>query len=138
MDKRSPQVTFLGDTNAAKPAQGLRIDNVKGQRIVGEAIKDFNDWHSAVQHLIGAHTVCTGSSRLCFTPVQILQNTFADGRLEIDDGADRLQFLGLGGGHDVGHQSHLSLPSFAHFVIGTFPVFVVILVRWCFPICYKQ
>lgn len=50
--------------------------------------------------------------------------------LGIDDGADRLQFLTLGVVGDVGHQGHLSVPFFAHFVLGFFPLFVVLLGVW--------
>jgi hypothetical protein len=123
-------------TDAAKPAQGLRIDDVKSQLFIGEAVENFHD--GTAHHLVGTHAVGTGMPQRCLVFIQILQNVFTDGRLRVNDGADRLQLLALGMIHDVGHQSHLFLPFFAHFVSGSFSAFVVILVGWRFPIYYMQ
>ena len=106
------------DNDAAKPAQCLRIDDVKGQAFMAETIQDFDD--GTTQHLIGAHTVGTGSPGWLLSFVQILQNSFADGRLGADDGADRLHFLALSVVGDVGNQGHMLAPFFAHFVSGSF------------------
>jgi len=64
--------TFLCDANPAKPAQAMRIDDMKGQFLIGEVEQNLDD--SASQHLVGTHAVCTGSPGLCFASIQILQN----------------------------------------------------------------
>lgn len=126
----------IGDTDAAKPAYRMRIDDMKGQLLIGEVEKNFHDGTS--QDLLSAHAVCTASPQLLFASVQILQNAFADGRFGINDGTDRLQLLVLGMIFDVGHQGHLFLPLFAHFTTGSFSAFVDILGCWRFPLYYRK
>jgi hypothetical protein len=61
----------------------------------------------------------------------------ADGRVCIDDAADHFQLLALGMIENVGHQRHLFWPFFAHFVTGSFSVFVVFLIVWRLLIYYR-
>jgi hypothetical protein len=104
--------------------------------LVGEAEKGFHN--GASQHLIGTHAVGTLPVGDVFTPVQILKNTIADGRVGVNDGADDFQLFALGMVGYLGHQRHLFLPFFAHFVIGSFLAFVVILVVWRLSIYYNE
>jgi len=94
--------------------------------------------HLTAQYLVGAHALGTGSLGHGFAFVQILQNIPTDGRVCINDAADYFQLLALRMIKNVGHQRHLFLPFFAHFVTGSFIVFVVIFVVWQFPIYYKK
>jgi hypothetical protein len=126
---------FIGNTDAAEPAQALRIDDVKGQLFVGETEQNFDD--HAAQDLLGAHAFCTCALGLGFAPVQILKNMVTDDRICIDDGADYFQLPALGMIENVGHQWHLFLPFFAHFVDSSFYVFVVLLNVWRLLIYYK-
>ena len=128
--------TFISNANTAKPTQRLRVDDVKGQLFISEVKKDFND--STAQDLFSGHTMCTATSLHNFAPVQILQNLIVDVRLAVKYDADCLQLLTLGVIHYVGHQRHLFLPFFAHFLPGSFSAFVVILGCWCFPLYYKK
>jgi len=59
-----------------------------------------------------------------------------DGRVGIDDVADDFQLFALRIIEDVRHQRHLFLILFAHFVLSSFPVFIVILVSWLLSIYY--
>jgi hypothetical protein len=70
--------------------------------------------------------------------IQILKNTIADGRVGVNDGADDFQLFALGMVGYLGHQRYLFLPFFAHFVIGSFLAFVVILVVWRLSIYYNE
>ena len=52
----------------------------------------------------------------------------ADGSIAVDDAADHRQLLALSMILNVGHAGHLFLPFYAHFVLRSFSLFVVILV----------
>jgi hypothetical protein len=67
---------------------------MKGKFFVGEFEQDLDD--GASQHLVGAHALCSGTLRLDFAGIQILQNMTGDGRALINDVADHLEFLVLG------------------------------------------
>jgi hypothetical protein len=49
-----------------------------------------------------------------------------------------LQLLGLDVAGDLGHQGHLALPFFAHFVLAPFLVLVVLTVGWRHRLYYTQ
>jgi hypothetical protein len=91
-----------------------------------------------LQHLIGTHAVGSLPVSDIFTPVQILKNTIADGRVGVNDGADGDKLFALGMVGYLRHQRYLFLPFFAHFVIGSFLAFVVILVVWRLSIYYNE
>jgi hypothetical protein len=76
--------------------------------------------------------------RTIFALAQILKNTLTDGRVGINDGADDGKLFALGVVCYLGHQRHLFLPFFAHFVIGSFLLFVVILIGWRLSIYYNE
>ena len=73
-----------------------------------------------------------------FVLVQILQYMPTDVRVGIDDVADDFQLFALRMIEDVRHQRHLFLILFAHFVLSSFPAFVVILVSWLLSIYYIE
>ena len=127
--------TFFGNADATKPAQALRVDDVKSQLLVSETEKDLDD--NTAQHLFGTHALGAGTLGLGLALAEILQNIIADGRVCIDDAADHFQLFALGMIENVRHQGHLFLPFFAHFVIRSFSVFVVIFDVWRLLIYYK-
>jgi hypothetical protein len=127
---------FLGNADATKPPQAARIDDVEGQVLISETEKRFDDDTS--QHLVSTHTLGAGALGLGLTCVQVLQNILTDGRVCIDDATDDFQLLALGMIKNVGHQRHLFLPFFAHFVTSSFFVFVVILISWQLSIYYSN
>ncbi|MFX0090964.1 MAG: hypothetical protein ACFFBD_04310 [Candidatus Hodarchaeota archaeon] len=128
--------TLVGNADTAESAQTLRVDDVKGQFFIRKAKKDFND--QTTQHLLGTHTLGAGTLGLGFTFVQVLQNIATDGRICINDAADYFKLFALGMIKYVGHQGHLFLPFFAHFVTGSFSVFVVILIGCRLLIYYNK
>jgi hypothetical protein len=128
--------SVFGHSDTAKPAQRLRINDMKGQLFISEIEEDFHD--SATQNLLSAHSICPTSSRHHLAPVQVLQDKIVNGMLVVNDGADRFQFLALGVIHYVGHQGHLILPFFAHFTAGSLLAFVVILDCCRFSLYYNK
>jgi len=126
---------IVGDYDTAKPSEALRIHDMEGKGFVTEIEKGF--YHRATHNLIGAHAVCPGSFEHHFAPIQILQNMLTYGRSVVDDAADLHELLALLVILNVGHKGHLFLPYFAHFVLRSFSLFVVILVTCQFPKYYK-
>jgi hypothetical protein len=112
---------FLNPLSAMPMRQNqfkLGVHQMKGQLLVGEAEKGFHNGASAApdRHSCRWHLAVSD----IFTPVQILKNTAADGRVGVNDVADGFQLFALGMVGYLGHQRHLFLPFFAHFVIGSF------------------
>ena len=127
---------FFGNPDTAKPPEALRIDNMKGQFLVCESKKNSDNGTS--EHLIGAHTLCPSTLSHGLAFAQILQKTVTNDRVSIDDAADYFQLLALLMIKNMGHQGYLFLPFFAHFVVGSFSVFVVLLNVWRLLIYYKM
>jgi hypothetical protein len=126
--------TLIGKPDATKPTQAVRIDDVKGQLFIRKTEKNFD--HDTAQYLVSAHPFGTGTLGLRLSSVQVLQNATTDDRVFINDAADHFQLLALRVIKDVGHEGHLFLPVFAHFVTASFFVFVVLLVVCMLSIYY--
>jgi hypothetical protein len=127
---------FVGDSNTAKPSDALGIHDMKGKVFVTEAEESFN--HGAAKNLIGTHPLCADALGYRLSLIQILQNMPTNGRVAVDDVADHRELLALYVILNVGHEGHLFLPFFAHFVLRSFLLFVVILVSWRFHKYYKK
>jgi hypothetical protein len=108
---------------------------VKGQFCIGEVKEDSNN--STSQHLISTHAVRPFSKGNRFFSIKILPDMITDFRVGINAAADEFPLLALTVVFYLGHQRHLFLPLFAHFVIGLFSVFAVILIGCSFPIYYN-
>jgi hypothetical protein len=115
---------LAGDSDTAEPPEAQRIHDMEGKCFVTEIEKGF--YYSTTQNLISAHAICAGSFEHQFTLIQILQNMLTDGRIALDDAADHHQLLVLFVILNVGHEGHLFLPYFAHFVLCSFSLFVLI------------
>jgi len=125
----------IGNADATKPPQAARVDDVEGQFLISETEKSFD--YDASQHLVSTHALGASALGGGLAGVQVLQNILADGRVCSDDTADDFQLLALWMIKNVGHQRHLFLPFFAHFVFSSFFVFVVILISWTLSIYYS-
>jgi hypothetical protein len=74
--------SLVGNSDAAKSAQTLRVHNVKSKFFIGKSEKGFDN--QTAQHLVGAHAFGTGALRRGFASVQILQNIPTNGRVCIN------------------------------------------------------
>ena len=119
---------LVGDADAAKASDALAVDQMKSQVLVGQPVEPHHDGRS--ENLLGAHAFCPGTATAITAFAKILQHPLADDRFAVEDARDGFQLLGLDVAGDFGHQGHLALPFFAHFVLVLFWAFVVLTVGW--------
>jgi hypothetical protein len=127
---------FIGNADLAKAPDALGIDHMKGQLLIAQAEQNLYDGRA--QHLIGTHAVGPDARLSAPEFTKVLKYALTHGRVTVNDAADRFELFGLGVIDFRGHQRHLLLPFFAHFAVGPFRFFVVILVAWLFPTYYIE
>ena len=127
---------LVSDADAAKNPDALTVDQVKRQLLVAEAEESHD--HGRPQHLLGAHAFGPSTAIAGFPLAKILQHKVDGDRFTVQDGRDGLQLLGLDVAGDLGHQGHLTLPFFAHFVWVLFLVLVVLTIGWRLRLYYTQ
>ena len=127
---------LIGNTNLAKTADALGIDYMKSQLLIGKTENHFDD--GGPQNLLRSHAAGATFDGHRSLLAKILHHVVADGRIAVNDAIDDFQLIRLGMIDFGRHQRHLFLSLFAHFVVGSFHCFVVILGCWRFLTYYKK
>lgn len=109
---------------------------MKGRFLIGET--EQPQYHRRSEDLFGAHAFCPGATRAGTSFAKILQHKPAYDRFAVNDAGDGFQLFGLGMTGDFGHQRHLPVPFFAHFVLALFLALVVLTVGWRLLSYYAQ